>query len=269
MQKGQHCSPETKAKISAANKGQKLTPEQNAKFQEAMKNRSLDTNKKIGDSVKRLWGDPEYRKRMSDAHKHPLSDEHRNHMTAAIKEAYKRPDVRAKKAEQNRENLSKPEVRAKLSAASKKAASAPGERERRRERSIMRWSDPEERERHRKMMAENPQWWPPQTPHGKDHPNWKGGIAFGKYCPKFNKKLKEEVREKFGRKCYLCPKTEKENGKKLDVHHCDYNKGQGCGQKWSLIPLCHKCHIKTNFNRWYWFNLLSNYWALNPEINFL
>lgn len=102
---------------------------------------------------------------------------------------------------------------------------------------------------------------------GPNNPRWNGGTSFGEYCPKFNRRLKEEIREKFGRKCFLCPKTEKENGKKLDIHHVDYNKGQGCGQKWNLIPLCHRCHTKTNSTRYYYFNLLANYWAMNSEIN--
>jgi len=53
------------------------------------------------------------------------------------------------------------------------------------------------------------------------------------------------------------------------VHHLDYNKMQGCETKdWNLLPLCTRCHAKTNFNRWYWFSLLFNHWAMNPEINF-
>jgi hypothetical protein len=78
------------------------------------------------------------------------------------------------------------------------------------------------------------------------------------YCPKFNEKLKEEIRNSFGRRCFLCGASE--NGKRLSVHHVDFNKGQGCGQRWSLIPLCVPCHTKTNHYRHYYFNLLSNYW---------
>jgi predicted DNA-binding protein YlxM (UPF0122 family) len=94
--------------------------------------------------------------------------------------------------------------------------------------------------------------------------HWQGGKSFEPYCPKFNEKLKEEIRENFNRKCLLCGIGE--NGRRHAVHHVDYNKGQGCGQKWSLVPLCHKCHIKTNTNRWYWFNLLNGYWiSVYPE----
>lgn len=95
---------------------------------------------------------------------------------------------------------------------------------------------------------------------GPKNAAWRGGISKQRYCPRFNEYLREEIRNSFNRECFICGVHE--NGKKLDVHHVDYNKGQGCGQKWSLVPLCHSCHMKTNTNRWYWFNLLSNYWAV-------
>lgn len=103
---------------------------------------------------------------------------------------------------------------------------------------------------------------------GANNPAWKGGITERKYCFKFNNRFKERVREKFDRKCYLCPKTEHENGKRLDVHHIDYNKNSICnGKEWAFVPLCHSHHSATNNNRWYWFNLLIYYWAMNSEIN--
>lgn len=105
-----------------------------------------------------------------------------------------------------------------------------------------------------------------ETRKGPNNGNWRGGIASRPYCPKFNSELKESVRDSFDRTCYLC--GEKENGRKLHIHHVDYNKGQGCGAKWSLIPLCHRCHMRTNGPRWYWFSKLANYWVSNPEINF-
>lgn len=98
---------------------------------------------------------------------------------------------------------------------------------------------------------------------GENHYNWQGGVSFGKYCPKFNNTIKESVRDKFGRVCLLCGKTEAANGRKLDVHHIDYNKEQGCdGHKWKLIPLCMRCHIKTNYNRNYWEALIQNKLAI-------
>ena len=84
---------------------------------------------------------------------------------------------------------------------------------------------------------------------GKNNPNYNGGKSFEPYCEKFNERKKEEVREQYNRKCYICGKDEKENitktGKqyKLSVHHIDNDKEQGCnGKKWKLAPLCLHCH---------------------------
>lgn len=80
---------------------------------------------------------------------------------------------------------------------------------------------------------------------------WKGGISYLPYCPRFNDAKKEEVRNEYDRKCLLCGTDEKDNRykngklKKLDIHHVDYDKEQGCnGKKWELVPLCIKCHPK-------------------------
>ncbi len=102
---------------------------------------------------------------------------------------------------------------------------------------------------------------------GENGGGWCGGKSFEPYCPKFNKLLKERIRAKFGRICFLCSSTE--NDQRHCIHHVDYNKNSICnGKEWPLLPLCPKCHGKTNFNRWYWFNLLINYWAMNSEIDF-
>lgn len=92
---------------------------------------------------------------------------------------------------------------------------------------------------------------------GDKSPGWRGGISFEPYCHKFNEAFKESIREKFGRVCFLCPKTEVENGKKLSVHHVDYDKNCLCDDvKCEFVPLCIACHSKTNHNREYWQNLI-------------
>jgi hypothetical protein len=89
---------------------------------------------------------------------------------------------------------------------------------------------------------------------GKNNPNWKGGGSFEPYCQKFNAKFKDYIRDKFGGVCFLCGKTEKENGRKLSVHHVNYNKNCFCEDDSScqFIPLCIGCHNKTNHNQEYW-----------------
>lgn len=90
---------------------------------------------------------------------------------------------------------------------------------------------------------------------GEENPMWKGGISFLPYCSKFNKTFKESIREKFNRTCFLCGTTEKELNKKLSVHHVAYQKGCLCDDdlpNCEFVPLCTKCHSKTNHNRPYW-----------------
>lgn len=73
---------------------------------------------------------------------------------------------------------------------------------------------------------------------GEKHPNWRGGIAYLPYCPKFNNSLKEKI-------------GIKENGKKLAIHHIHYDK-PNCNP--DLITLCQKCNSKVNFDRDYYEN---------------
>lgn len=88
---------------------------------------------------------------------------------------------------------------------------------------------------------------------GDKNPAWKGGLSFEPYCHKFNENVKELIREKYNRMCVMCGKSEEKNGKKLSVHHINYNKQQGCdGHEWKLLPLCVSCHMKTNYNREAW-----------------
>ena len=89
---------------------------------------------------------------------------------------------------------------------------------------------------------------------GEHHWNWQGGISSAPYCFKFNNKFKEYIREKFGRICFICDKTEKENGRKLDVHHVNYDKECICNDNPScqFVPLCRKHNTKANFNRDMW-----------------
>lgn len=88
---------------------------------------------------------------------------------------------------------------------------------------------------------------------GENHPSWRGGLSFQPYCEKFDNGLKERVREFFNRKCYLCDKTETENGEKLCVHHVNYDKMVCCNDITPLfVPLCRSCHSKTNLERAEW-----------------
>lgn len=94
---------------------------------------------------------------------------------------------------------------------------------------------------------------------GEKNPCWRGGISFEPYCIHFNERFKEYIRDKFGRVCFLCSTTEKENGHRLSVHHVNYNKNCGCDEDTTcqFVPLCRSCNSKVNFNRDYWENRIT------------
>ncbi len=100
----------------------------------------------------------------------------------------------------------------------------------------------------RKRMCENH-----ADVSGERNPIWRGGVSFIPYCSKFNSDLKEKIRERDNRICQLC--HEKENGRKLAVHHIHHDK-ENCYP--DLIALCAKCSSKVNFNRDYYENLFMN-----------
>lgn len=125
----------------------------------------------------------------------------------------------------------------------------------------MRENSPSKRPEVRKKISESHM--------GELAPNWKGGISFEPYCPKFNKKFKNEIRERFEFKCYLCGVHENTNSRCLGIHHIDYNKNSICnGHDWAFVPLCSKCHGITGHNRWHWFNRLIYYWLEKYDLNF-
>ena len=61
-----------------------------------------------------------------------------------------------------------------------------------------------------------------ETHRGERNANWKGGLKRQRYCFRFNDSLREDIREQYGRKCFLCGITE--NGKRLSVHHINFDK---------------------------------------------
>ena len=91
-----------------------------------------------------------------------------------------------------------------------------------------------------------------RNPHlpGKDNPAWKGGTSKDPYPFKFDEGLKESIRKRDGHVCQLCSLTEEKSGKKLPVHHIDYNKRNI--DPLNLVTLCNSCHSKVNFKRVHW-----------------
>ena len=83
---------------------------------------------------------------------------------------------------------------------------------------------------------------------GKNSSQWRGGVSFEPYGVKFNNDLKEQIRKRDNFTCQEC--GNESNGRKLDVHHIDYNKKNNVPS--NLIALCSPCNVKANGNRDYW-----------------
>jgi transposase len=94
---------------------------------------------------------------------------------------------------------------------------------------------------------------------GEKCAQWKGGISFDPYCPKFNGEFRKRVRDFWGNKCVLCGKTKDDNGRALSVHHVNYSKEACCDDSPRLfVALCSSCHGKTGHNREYWKEYFTN-----------
>lgn len=90
---------------------------------------------------------------------------------------------------------------------------------------------------------------------GEDSHFWQGGLSFEPYGLEFNEDLKEVIRNRDRRKCWICEKTELENKEKLAVHHIDYDKKNNNPD--NLLSLCRECHARTNTHRDFWIECLQ------------
>lgn len=100
------------------------------------------------------------------------------------------------------------------------------------------------------MLFEHNQKKASERMRGDKNPGWQGGISkiYQEYPVEFSSKLKRKVRKRDGYFCQEC--NEYRKGKKLNIHHIDYNKHNN--EMCNLISLCDVCHTKTNFNRNVW-----------------
>lgn len=95
---------------------------------------------------------------------------------------------------------------------------------------------------------------------GVKNPSWLGGKSYEPYSYEFNKKLKQQIKERDNYKCQLCSKIKENNGVKkqeLAIHHIDYNKNN-CAKE-NLITLCHSDNAKVNKDRNVWTLYFQNW----------
>ncbi len=90
---------------------------------------------------------------------------------------------------------------------------------------------------------------------GEKHPNWEGGKSFEPYGTDFDEKLRRKIRARDNHTCQECDFTEEQLGRRLSVHHIDYNKKNNNSE--NLVSLCKSCHGQTNFKRKDWTKYLK------------
>lgn len=98
---------------------------------------------------------------------------------------------------------------------------------------------------------------------GEKANNWRGGVSFEPYCPKWNNYLRRRIRSFFDNRCVVCGKPQSENltasGRiyQLHCHHVTYNKAACCdGKPVHFAALCNRHHNMTNFDRERWASML-------------
>jgi len=121
------------------------------------------------------------------------------------------------------------------------------------EKTRTRMSESSRKSELRKQLYRDPCWLQSRSDatQSEKNPAWKGGISFEPYCQKFNDEFKERVRAFFGYQCVEC--LTPQNGRKLHVHHINYDKMVCCNDVQPLfVALCNSHNVKTNHNRPYW-----------------
>jgi len=87
----------------------------------------------------------------------------------------------------------------------------------------------------------------------ESNPNYKGGLSFEPYCPKWTRELRERIRVFFEYQCIICGKHETKLKRKLCCHHVEYNKQACCdGKPVHFATMCMKHHTSTNNDRDLW-----------------
>ncbi len=93
------------------------------------------------------------------------------------------------------------------------------------------------------------------TATSEQHWNWNGGKSFAPYCYRFNKELKQLIRNRDGYICQLCGHSWITGQENLSIHHVHYDR-ENCYP--DLITLCRRCNSKVAINTKYYEELFMN-----------
>jgi len=232
-----HLSEETKRKMSEAKKGE------NNPFYD--KHPSEEHKHKISETQKGKKLSEEHKYKISESHKGKKHSENTKRKLSELLKGENNPLYGKHHSEETKRKMSEAKKGKKLSKETKRKMSKSHKGKNH------HFYGKKHSEEHIRKISENH-----VDVSGENNPQWKGGVSFEPYCPKFNDKLKEKIRNEYDRKCQICGKDETDNITKtnkirrLDIHHIDLDKEQGCnGKKWNLIPLCVNCHSKLHRNK--------------------
>lgn len=202
------------------------------------------------ETMKKLWGDPEFRKtRIKSLEKRWSNPEEIEKQKEIVNKRWKNPKERKKQSATANKRWKNLEERIKQTGVANKRWESSTNRKNQSKVISVRWNKPKERENQVELLIGG---------------FWYGNIRYyqgPQYCEKFNEDFKERVRAFFGCVCPECGTPQPQNGKKLSVHHINFNKTSCCNPDAPrlFIPLCSNggCHTKTNNNRKYWENYFT------------
>ena len=178
-------------------------------------------------------------KKLSDAHKKKISESLKGKkLTAATKKKISEAKKGRKFSDATKKKLSEAHKGKKHSVATKKKMSGV----RKGKKHSKSWTKNISEANKGKKRTDIAKKKMSASHQGIPYEKWEAFACEKKYCPKFDEKCRESNRNKYGRRCFICNKTEKANGQKLSVHHVDMQKSQGCESNWKLVPLCKHCH---------------------------
>jgi len=219
--------------------------------------------KKMSETLKKVKGTPQARKKQSNAMKKYYEDpEARKKTSETLKKVKGTPQARKKQSDAMKKYFEDPEARKKTSETLKKVKGTPQARKKQSDAMKKYFEDPETRKKRSEVLKKSQGTPEARQKYSEVHKKryvdqqWYGSVKYydgPQYCEKWTNELKERVRAWFDHCCIECGAPQ--NGMKLSVHHVWYNKKACCDDTpRSLVPLCSSCHIKTNVNRDYWSN---------------
>lgn len=228
---------EAGSKISEAITGGKRTEEQRRRMSEAAKKRwrekpgkvTEDQKRKLSESMQRYWEE------------NPKAEEHRQ----SVMEAQARTWLGRSHAEEARKKQSD------------YALNRPKEHNQKLSERTSKYFEehPEAREylaalQTGKKLSEETKRKLSERFTGDGNNQWRGGISFEPYGPEFTRLFKEIIRERDRFTCQECGRTQEEEGRRLCIHHVDYDKLNNSLD--NVLALCNKCNVKANYNRVNW-----------------